>query len=177
MFDSFKKRNARIRKKIYRDKNGTREELDQQIRSYASNPELRERKKNKYQEEKKQQKIWEKQEEEKRILNLAQEWLLNNEEMSRRKNLEGSDWLKKCFAEIFEEFKNFNPDTKEKIDNLEKSIENKFKRINEEIDYKVKRWKAEMEWSLKDIRVLLPIFDDFTIGIICHDSGLARNFT
>ena len=45
MFDSFKKRNARIRKKIYRDKNGTREELDQQIRSYASNPELRERKK------------------------------------------------------------------------------------------------------------------------------------
>ena len=171
MFDSFKKRNARIRKKIYRDKNGTREELDQQIRSYASNPELRERKKNKYQEEKKQQKIWEKQEEEKRILNLAQEWLLNNEEMSRRKNLEGSDWLKKCFAEIFEEFKNFNPDTKEKIDNLEKSIENKFKRINEEIDYKVKRWKAEMEWSLKDIRVLLPIFDDFTTGIKCHNYG------
>ena len=26
-----------------------------------------------------------------------------------------------------------------------------------------------MEWFLKDIQVLLPIFDDFTIGIICHN--------
>ena len=120
MFDSFKKRNARIRKKIYRDKNGTREELDQQIRSYASNPELRERKKNKYQEEKKQQKIWEKQEEEKRILNLAQEWLLDEEEMARRENLNGSEWLKKWFVKIFEKSKNFEYETKEKIEKLAK---------------------------------------------------------
>ena len=52
-----------------------------------------------------------------------------------------------------------------------KNIEDKFKRIDEEIDYKVERWKAKMEWFLKDIQVLLPIFDDFTIGIICHNYG------
>ena len=56
---------------------------------------------------------------------------------------------------------------KKRQKSLKKNIEDKFKRIDEEIDYKVKRWKAKMEWFLKDIQVLLPIFDDFTIGIIC----------
>ena len=91
--------------------------------------------------------------------------------MGRREDLNDSEWLKKWFVKIFEKSKNFDHETKEKIEKLEKNIEDKFKRIDEEIDYKVERWKAKMEWFLKDIQVLLPIFDDFTIGIICHNYG------
>ena len=60
---------------------------------------------------------------------------------------------------------------KKRQKSLKKNIEDKFKRIDEEIDYKVERWKAKMEWFLKDIQVLLPIFDDFTTGIKCHNYG------
>ena len=53
-------------------------------------------------------------------MNLAQEWLLDEEEMGRREDLNDSEWLKKWFVKIFEKSKNFDPETKEKIEKLEK---------------------------------------------------------
>ena len=72
---------------LYREKNGKRKELDQQKESYASNPEVRERKKKWYENEKKEQKIWEKQQIEKRRMEHAQERLISGEEKAREKFL------------------------------------------------------------------------------------------
>ena len=54
-----KKEENRKRVALFRKKNGTRKELNQQKKNYASNPNLREYKKKRYQEEKEEQKLWE----------------------------------------------------------------------------------------------------------------------
>ena len=40
--------------------------------------------------------------------------------MGRREDLNDSEWLKKWFVKIFEKSKNFDHETKEKIEKLEK---------------------------------------------------------
>ena len=156
---------------LYRKENGTRSELDQQMRAYASNQELKEKKKRRYQEEKNQQKIWEKQKIERRKIKLAQEFLQDKKEKAWKIDSEYLKWLNDSFSKIFSEYKKFDNDTKEKIISLEESIEKKFIRIKAEIDYKVGKWTDEMERGFDDIRTLYPIFDDFTTGITCHNYG------
>ena len=96
---------------------------------------------------------------------LAQEFLEKNEKVAREYNSKGFRWLKDCFGTIFEECKSFNNATKEKIVILEGSMKIKFIRIDEEIDYKVSKWKSEIEshdkWK-NNLRILFPIFDDYT---------------
>ena len=137
-------------------------ELDQQKESYASNPEVRERKKKWYEHEKKEQKIWEKQQIEKRRMEHAQERLISDEEKAREKNSEGYRWLKNSFQKSFEKLKTIDSKTEDMINLLEKRMKEKFIKIDKEIDYKIEKYKAEMEKGFDDIRTLYPIFRDFT---------------
>ena len=170
-FDDMKKEENRKRVALFRKKNGTRKELDQQIMNYASNPKLREHKKKRYQEEKEEQKLLGQRKEKERIFKLAEERLEKNERLARAENLTGLEWLKKSFEKVFQELKNLDTGTKDKIIFLEKRMADKFMKVEAEIDYKIKRWRTEMERGFTDVRNLDPIFDDFTTGILSHNYG------
>ena len=65
-FKEIKKENHRNRMALWRQENGTRRELDQQKKAYNLNPELKEKKKNRYEDEKRLQKIRDKEESKRR---------------------------------------------------------------------------------------------------------------
>ena len=92
----------------------------------------------------------------------AQDHLISAEGKAREKNSKGYRWLKDSFQKPFEELKTIDSETKEKIDFLEKRIKEKFVKIDLEINYKVEKYKAKMEEGFDDVRMLYPIFDDFT---------------
>ena len=97
------------------------------------------------------------------------------EKIARQINLQGFNWLQTSFKKVFEEFKNHDDATKEKIIFLEKSIDEKFKKIKSEIDYKVEKYKFEVEngFAIRvDVRILNPIFDDFVTGHWGRNDGL-----
>ena len=66
-----------------------------------SKPELKERKKKRYQEKKEQQKIWEKEDKKRRLMHYTRESLEYKEPIARDKNKRGLEWWKKSFEKIF----------------------------------------------------------------------------
>ena len=124
-FDKLKRENNRKRVQVFREKYGTRTELDEQKKSYNSDPELREKKKKRYQEEKEQQKIWEKEDKKRRLMESAQESLDYKEPRAREKNKKCLEWMNKSFEKIFQKLKNFDNKTREKVIILESRIEKK----------------------------------------------------
>ena len=164
-FDEQKKVNNRNKVQRFRERNGTRKELDQQKKSYASDPELQEKKRLRYEKEKEELRIWKEQQVKKRRKENAEYSLKNYEKLARDRNSECLKWVKNSFEKSFQEYKSWSSTVKEKIVILEKSIEENFVAIESQIDIKVEEWKKEMAKEPDDIRILFAILKEFTTGI------------
>ena len=68
----------------------------------------------------------------------AQDFLQNDEKLLRKRKSTGSDWLKKSFMKILVEPKNFDYNTKERVNNFDKNIEDSSNKIEPDGDYEVK---------------------------------------
>ena len=72
-------------------------------------------------------------------------------------------WINETYYKSFELLKDFDHQTKVKVNKLENDIEQKFMQIESEIEEKIGIFKKEIAKGYDDIRELYPIFDDFTI--------------
>ena len=171
-FKEWKKDHKKKRMRYYREKNGTKKELEQQRKSYASNEKVRENKKKYHEKWRKEQEFLE---QDRMKTETCHRVLKMKEDYARKESSEGYKWLHKCFAKVFEEYKSFDNVTKEKIENIENSIKEKQIKIDAEIEYKVEKWKVEMERGCNDIKVLIPILEDFATGHLYQNYGKPLN--
>ena len=161
-FDEQKRSDHRERQAKYRQKIGARKELDKQKKAYASNPELQEKKKTRYEKEKEDLEIWKKGEAFKRRMKDAHEILQRKEKTARKVNSRGSEWLKHSFEKVFKEYKTWNSKVHEKISMFERCIEEKFLKIESQIDEKVLNVKRYLAGPLPyDFPIFNPVFVNF----------------
>ena len=167
-YEEWKKEHKNIKMRIHREEFGIKKELEQQRKRYTSDPKVREKKKNQYEKHTKNRRNWELVEQHKTNCHRL-------EKIARERNSKGLKWLQDSFEKIFEEFKNFNNEGKEKISALEKNIEDKFMKIDSEIDFKVKKYLFKVENYSYNISVSINeyhyIFEDF-IRPDFHDKPL-----
>ena len=106
-FDEMKRRHARIRKQLYREKNGVENELQVQKEKYNSDPKLRERKKIEYKKRKEESKVLELKEKKEYFRKSEIESVIYDIDRLKNSNSTYSckkKWLIKCFDHYFNPF-------------------------------------------------------------------------
>ena len=157
-FQEIQKRHARIRKNIYREENGTKEELQKQREKYSSDPDLKEKKSKQAQERYKIRKQEEKVQDIKRKKESSRREAIEMidyqlERYKNRNSFEYSsrpDWLSKCFEHFHETYPDVDVKTKEKIDTLLNSIKQNSSDIEESIDSYAKNAKEQIASVIPD---------------------------
>lgn len=136
-FEKMKTRHARIRKRIYREENGTNEELKKQRENYGQNQKLREEKQRQYQKRKEEDKIFElNQRRENFRINTLERVDLGQERHHSSNSTYSSkrEWLSKCFDHFFDFYKDVEKKSKENLIALVDSMKKKYSNIEETID-------------------------------------------
>ena len=115
-----------MRMQFLRKRNGTKEELEKQRKSYALNPEIRQKKKEHYEEDKKNQKILQLEKEKKRQKEEAEKMVVHFEGQYRKNNdvkYKGFQWIVDFLQHFYETFKFVCKVTKNKLIELMDNIE------------------------------------------------------
>ena len=102
-YEEWKKNHKRLKMSFYRHIEGTEKELDQQRKRYASNPDVREKKRKQYEEDKKNQLILQEEQEKQWRKNDAKRSVDYFEERYRQSNQQSYKCFR-WFTDFFETF-------------------------------------------------------------------------
>ena len=149
-FEDLKKKHKSIYKQYYREVEGTKKELEQQRKKYASDQKVKERKRKYYQEGIENQRLFEYEQEMERRKKKVKRIARTAEDGARYENkmrFDSNEWIHDFFMHFFETFKDVSVQTKHKIISLEKHID----RIYIMNEFKIDELADNVNLAIEDI--------------------------